>query len=388
MKFELIFSIISTAYLNGYLESIIKSFDIKLYHKNILLWYDAEKRDLPWRKTTDIYKIWISEVMLQQTQVAKVTAYYSAFLKVFPTVKHLAEAHLDDVLKIWEGLGYYARARNLYNAAQFIVKNKKGDIPATFAELLEIPGIGEYTAAAIASIASNEPRAVVDGNVTRVICRLFKIEESTHLAATRREISDTARQILFKDRAGDYNQAVMELGATLCTPQKPKCLLCPVEKQCSAYQNTENPARLPMKQKAKKVPHHDVAVGILWDEGHIFIAKREMGGVLGGMWDFPGFRFEKKDTPQKVLERELKNTYNFDAEAAEFIMEINHAYSHFKMTFHVFHCLYKNGEPPLNAAVDWNWARPAELKFYPFAAANKKIIQKLENEFVHANNRQ
>ncbi len=325
--------------------------------------------------------------MLQQTQVTKALQYYSRFLQSFPAVQHLAAANLDDVLKMWEGMGYYARARNLHKAARYIVQNHQGMIPARFEALLQVPGIGEYTAAAISSIVYNEPRAVVDGNVKRVLCRLFKIMESPQLSAIHKEIQRTAQKLLLDKRAGDYNQAVMELGATICSPKKPKCLFCPVAEMCQAFQSLPNPAQLPVKKPVKKVPHRNIAVAVLWDDGRIFIAKRNENGVLGGMWDFPSVELKNGETAQPALKHELKNTYGFTSETSDFLMDIKHAFTHFTMTMQVFHCLFKDGEPPLNAARDWCWVKPGELTFYPFAVVCKKIIKRIENEFVPPNNR-
>ncbi|MCA9731765.1 MAG: A/G-specific adenine glycosylase [Deferribacteres bacterium] len=349
----------------------------------LLQWYQSEKRDLPWRRESASYEIWISEVMLQQTQVKKVQPYYLKFIRIFPNVYTLAKAQLDDVLKIWEGLGYYTRARNLHKAANYIVEHENGTVPTKYDKLLSIPGIGEYTAAAVASIAGNETHAVVDGNVIRVLSRLFQIEGPTQIAVTKQRLKELAERLLSRDYPGDYNQAMMELGALICTPRKPKCLLCPVVELCKAHRNLPDPSLLPVKKKRKEAPHHNIAVAILWDEGHIFITKREENGVLGGMWDFPGVMIGESETPQHALQKLLQEKYNLYAEATEFLVEIKHAFSHYKMTLQVFHCLYKSGEAPTNANSDWQWVKPEELKFFPFAAANKKIIQKLENDFVH-----
>ncbi|KAA3661592.1 MAG: A/G-specific adenine glycosylase, partial [Calditrichaeota bacterium] len=305
------------------MECII-DFDIKKFQKLMLDWYRSAKRDLPWRRVSTVYDIWISEVMLQQTQVRKVLPYFNRFIQVFPDVTKLAQAPLDDVLKLWEGLGYYARARNLHKAASYIVAYEGGHVPINYEKLLRVPGIGEYTAAAIASIAGNEAHAVVDGNVTRVMCRLFQIEKSTQIVATKHEIKEMAARLLDHDMPGDYNQAMMELGAMLCTPRKPKCIFCPVIATCAAYQNLPDPSVLPLKKLKKEVPHHNIAVAVLWDEGQIFITKREQNGVLGGMWDFPGVRYTDPVKPQRALQQELLEKYNVQADTAEFIMEIKH----------------------------------------------------------------
>ncbi len=351
------------------------------FRERLLQWFTGAQRDLPWRKTRDPYSIWISEVMLQQTQVKTVLKYYSRFLQAFPDVETLAHASQQQVLKIWEGLGYYARARNLHKAAKYMVEHMGARIPSTYDELRRIPGIGEYTAAAVASIAFGEPRAAVDGNVRRVLCRIFRFEEDVHSQKARDALQAYADRLLSPDRPGDFNQAMMELGATLCTPRKPKCLLCPVSRFCRARLELDDPAMLPLKRQTRAVPHYRVAVGIIWDEGYIFIDRRDENGMLGGLWEFPGGKIENGETAQEAVRREIKEELDLDIEVGDFYMEVRHAYSHFKITMYVYHCLYKGGEPRLTAARDWRWVKPEELRFYPFAAATQKVIRRLESEF-------
>ncbi len=203
--------------------------------RDLLGWYDANRRDLPWRRSRDPYAIWVSEIMLQQTRVAVVIDRYKAFLDYFPTLQALAAAEEQEVLALWSGLGYYRRARMLHKAAQFVVNHRGGVLPASAAELRLLPGIGTYTAAAVASIAHNECVAVVDGNVERVLCRLegWAADESTTGSALRRKVESAADELVDPSRAGDFNQAMMELGATLCLPRGPQCLVCPVESECA-----------------------------------------------------------------------------------------------------------------------------------------------------------
>ncbi|HHL72089.1 MAG TPA: A/G-specific adenine glycosylase, partial [Bacteroidetes bacterium] len=210
--------------------NVTQTVDTEEIRRKLLAWYNEEKRDLPWRRISDPYAIWVSEVMLQQTQTVKVLDYFSRFIARFPTVTSLAAAESDEVLKMWEGLGYYARARNLHKAAQYIVEHLGGRIPDTRETLQKIPGIGAYTAAAVASIAFGEPCAVVDGNVIRVLSRLFAFAESPRSTGAKKFFQHKADELLAPDSPGDFNQALMELGATLCTPRKPGCLLCPLQK--------------------------------------------------------------------------------------------------------------------------------------------------------------
>jgi A/G-specific adenine glycosylase len=356
--------------------------NIPAFRRQLLAWYKEAKRPLPWRKSNDPYAIWVSEVMLQQTQTKKVLAYYKRFLKKFPSVRALARAEMDEVLKAWEGLGYYARARNLHRAAKDIVASYKGMIPNEYDRLRRVQGIGPYTAAAVASIAFSQPQAVIDGNVIRVMSRLFLIEKDPKEKQARASIAEYAQQLLDHESPGDFNQAMMELGATLCTPRRPKCMFCPVSEYCLAFQKLDDPARLPVKPPPKEVPHYNIAAGLIWDEGYIFIDRRQENGLLGGMWEFPGGKIETGETPQEAIKREIRKEMNLNIEVGDFFMEVRHAYTHFKITLQVYHCLYKNGEPKLTVATDWRWVKPEELRYYAFAASNKKIIQKLEAEFA------
>ena len=219
--------------------------------KPLLKWWDHDHADLPWRQTRDPYAIWISEIMLQQTQIATVIAYYERWMARFPTVADLAEASLDNVLKLWEGLGYYSRARNLHSAAQMVVSDYNGRIPTTAAELMKLKGIGRYTAGAIASIAFDEPAPVLDGNVIRVFSRLTDLSDDVTKTKTKNHLWDLATKLVPQDRPGDYNQAVMELGQSICVPQNPKCLLCPLTSLCLARQRgtqLERPVKPPRKK--------------------------------------------------------------------------------------------------------------------------------------------
>ena len=362
--------------------NVTQTVDTEEIRRKLLAWYNEEKRDLPWRRISDPYAIWVSEVMLQQTQTVKVLDYFSRFIARFPTVTSLAAAESDEVLKMWEGLGYYARARNLHKAAQYIVEHLGGRIPDTREALQKIPGIGAYTAAAVASIAFGEPCAVVDGNVIRVLSRLFAFAESPRSTGAKKFFQHKADELLAPDSPGDFNQALMELGATLCTPRKPGCLLCPLQKACAALHTLDDPSVLPVKSRQKERPHYHVAVGLIWDEGELFIDKRPENGMLGGMWEFPGGKIETGENAREAVKREIREELDIEVEVGDFFMEVKHAYTHFRITLYAYHCLYLGGEPRLDAAEDWRWVRPRELRFFPFAAASKKIIDKLEREFA------
>ena len=257
----------------------------KNFAKSLLSWYDAGHRDLPWRHTTDAYRIWISEIMLQQTRAETVVSYYDRFLSHYPTVEALAEADEEELLKCWEGLGYYSRARSLHKAAKIIVSEHGGKLPADVAQLRALPGIGDYTAGAIASIAFNIPAAAVDGNVERVICRHDAIEDIVGTPAVRRQIAARTQELVPDDRPGAFANAMMELGATVCTPKNPACLLCPVREDCRGLaQGIAQELPHKMKKKAQRVENR--AVLLVFCQNRVLIVKRQEK-LLGGLFVFP-----------------------------------------------------------------------------------------------------
>lgn len=343
----------------------------------LLNWYAKHKRDLPWRRDAhDPYRVWISEIMLQQTQVVTVIPYYERFLERFPTINDLARADLDDVLKAWEGAGYYARARNLHRAAQHVVEQLDGRMPNTVEQLLTLPGIGRYTAGAIASIAFNRDAPVVDGNVIRVLCRYFKINRDPKDTKTQQHLWGLMETLLPRGRAGDFNQAMMELGATVCTPQNPNCTACPLVRTCLAKQKHLQ-AKLPTKTKKKTLPHHQIAVGIVWKRNKILIAQRRADALLGGLWEFPGGHLEPDETLAQCVAREVKEELGVAVQVDEEFAKVEHAYSHFKITLHAFHCHWASGRPRALSCAKWKWIKPDELSLYAFPKANRVLIEKL-----------
>lgn len=255
--------------------------------RKLLAWYDEHRRDLPWRKTNDPYRIWLSEMMLQQTQVVTVIPYYERFTKAFPTVARLASADLRDVFKLWAGLGYYARARNMHRAAQLVVSDFSGEFPRSSGQLRELPGIGPYSAAAIASIAFGEKAAVVDGNVNRVVARLFGLTDDTATSTGRKKIAACADSIMPDRRCGDHNQAMMELGATICTPgAMARCDECPLKRNCRACKEGIVD-RLPVKSKKLRVVEETHVVAAIRRGRHWLAVQRPIGGLWGGLWELP-----------------------------------------------------------------------------------------------------
>jgi A/G-specific adenine glycosylase len=363
---------------------------------SLLVWFRANARDLPWRTDRTPYRVWLSEMMLQQTQVETVIPYFERFLARFPTIDDLAVAPIGDVLKLWEGLGYYARARNLHQAAQVIVNERHGEWPRTVEGLLALPGIGRYTAGAIASLAFDVDAPVLDGNVIRVLCRVFAIERDPKDAKVREELWQLAEELLprsprllgeglgVRGGAGEFNEALMELGALICTPRNPKCDLCPLVKQCAAKKrNLQN--QLPLKTKRKPLPHFDVTAAVIRKSGRLLIAQRPFGGRLGGLWEFPGGKVEPGETLPQCLRREIKEELGVRIKVGQPIISIDHAYTHFKITLHAFECELVSGKPQAVQVQDFKWVRMSELEKYAFAKTDLRIIEALKTNVASTN---
>ncbi len=342
----------------------------------LLDWFATNARDLPWRRTRDPYSIWISEIMLQQTQVPTVIPYYERFLRRFPTVRRLARARLDTVLKLWEGLGYYSRARSMHQAAREMVSRFNGRVPQTTDDLLTLPGIGRYTAGAIASIAFAQRVALVDGNVERVLCRLFRIRGIPKQAATRRRIWSIAEEMLPTEQVGQFSQSLMELGSEVCTPRAPRCMDCPLRRLCEAKQHDEQD-QLPIRTGKKPLPGHIVVVGVIYRNSRILIDKRKPEGLLGGLWEFPGGKVRPGESLQAALQREVGEELDVRIEVGREIAVVHHAYTHFRVCIHAFECRHVSGVPRCIACDDLKWVRPTDLGRYAFPAANKRIIETL-----------
>ncbi len=349
---------------------------IEPIQRALLRWYEAHQRDLPWRRSSDPYAIWVSEVMLQQTQVATVKPYYERFLEQFPTVEALAAAPLDDVLKAWEGLGYYGRARNLHRAAKHVVAEHDGKLPDRVDELLKLPGVGKYTAGALASIAFGLDEPVLDGNVTRVLARVFRVRGDVTKAGTQKALWALARDLIPSGEASFFNQALMDLGAQICVPRAPRCLACPLYDPCEARAHDEQ-ALLPVKAKRKPVPHHQGAVALVWKDGKLLLGQRPAQGLLGGLWEFPGGKLEENETPAACAAREAREELGIEVRVRRFLTTVQHAYTHFRVTLHAFECDLLSGEPQALGCDDWAWASPGELDRYAFPKATHKVLAAL-----------
>lgn len=340
-------------------------------------WYNLHQRILPWRTAPSPYATWISEIMLQQTQVATVIDYFLRFIAQFPTVQHLAKADLQQVLKLWEGLGYYSRARNLHKAARYVVDHFNGQLPQTFDDLQTIPGIGPYTAAAIASIAFQQPIPVVDGNVFRVYARLTQLSDDIRLPKTRQLIFNQLTPIINTFSPREFNQAMMELGALICTPKNPQCNQCPMQSHCGAAAN-QTQTQFPYKSKLKPSPHYHIAVALIFNsENKILIAKRDESQMLGGLWEFPGGKQEANESLEETAIREVKEETNLTIESLQHLTAIRHTYSHFSITLTAFLAQIAPTSSPLILPREHHWISADDLSKFPFPTANKKIIDAL-----------
>lgn len=364
------------------------SLDFAFIAHELVQWHEAHQRSLPWRNARpgqrDPYAVWVSEIMAQQTRLEVVTDYYLRWMDRFPTLAALAQANLQDVLKAWEGLGYYARARNLHRAARTVMNELHGVIPMERKALLALPGVGDYTAGAILSLAFGQSEPLLDGNVKRVLSRLADIDSPIEATATLKTLWALARAVVQAadaEQAGAVNEALMELGATICTPTSPTCMLCPLIASCRALARGVQELR-PVKVPAKKTPHYEVAAGVIWQgaafASPLLIAQRPHRGMLGGLWEFPGGKQEADDVDLPAcLRRELAEELGISVEVGAQVTTVRHAYTHFRITLHAFHVRYVSGPPQALGCDDWRWVDLAELDQFPFPVTDLKIIKAL-----------
>jgi A/G-specific adenine glycosylase len=341
----------------------------------LLAWYEGNRRDLPWRRTGSPYAIWVSEIMLQQTQVTTVIPYYERFLQRFPTVRALAEADLDDILALWQGLGYYARARHLHEAARIVVQKHGGELPRNREALRDLPGIGPYTSAALASIAFEQDVPAIDANVVRVLCRLFNYARDPRRAAGKRILRRHAEALLPQGRAGDYNQAMMELGATLCT-RTPLCEECPLSPFCEAYAKGLQAVR-PVPRRRQQVPHRIFVSALIEEEGRLLVVRRVPEGLLGGLWELPGGQVREEETHKEALRRHMQEGLDLQATVGAQLGVVEHAYSHFQLTVQVYETVVKGKAEPQGTWDDAHWLDPEDREDFGFTGVTVKTLEKV-----------
>jgi len=342
----------------------------------LLDWYNHHARQLPWRDQPEPYRVWISEIMLQQTRVETARPYFERWMALFPDVVSLAQASEQQVLQAWEGLGYYSRARNLHKAARQVMEYHAGRIPADRTELEKLPGIGRYTAGAIASIAFGKDEVALDGNIRRVLARIYNVDIPARSPAGERRLWDLAAQLLPAGRAGDFNQAMMDLGSSICTPRAPACLACPIASACQAYALGLQEAR-PVLETHPPVPHYLVTAAVIYKDGQVLIARRPSNGLLGGMWEFPGGKVEKGEELDQCLAREIFEELGVQIQVDDHIGIFHHAYTHFKVTLHAFFCSLTSGDPRALHASDIRWITPAEFGNFPMGKIDRMISRSL-----------
>lgn len=339
----------------------------------LLNWYDQNKRTLPWRGPlrNDAYAVWVSEIMLQQTRVETVIPYFERWMRLFPTVQALASATEQAVLSAWEGLGYYSRARNLHKASKIVAGEHGGKLPEEVKELLVLPGIGRYTAGAIASIAFGADEPALDGNLKRVYARLFDVVEAVDSPKGEKLLWEFARTNLPKGRAGDFNQALMDLGAMICLPKKPRCLICPVFDQCKARRNGTQELR-PVKKPRISTPQYVYAAGIVVRGGRILMTQRPSQGLLGGMWEFPNGRVD--GDPAQELAKVLRMGYSLKVRMKEPLGVVRHAYTHFKVTVHAFRCELTES----SGVKGLKWVPVRDLGKHPMGKVDRRIADMIK----------
>jgi A/G-specific adenine glycosylase len=355
----------------------------------LLKWYRLHKRSLPWRDLLhkDPYAIWVSEIMLQQTRVETVIPYFEKWMESFPTVRALAKATEQEVLNAWEGLGYYSRARNLHRAAKIVAEQYAGELPRDLDKLGRLPGIGRYTLGAIASIAFEMNVPALDGNINRVYARIFDISEPVDRPMGERLLWELAEKQLPKNEAGDYNQALMDLGATICIPKNPRCLICPLMQICEARANGTQNLR-PVKSPKKSIPHHVHAAAVIGRVDHspdeqVLLAKRPSRGLLGGMWEFPSGRVT--GDPLEGLAQALKTGYGLklhanrsNAQKPEPLGIVQHGYTHFKVSTYVFRCRVNSVQESENL----KWVPLDDLDDYPMGRIDRQIAEMLKKNWA------
>ena len=345
------------------------------FQRKLEIWYSSHHRKLPWRETRDPYKIWISEIMLQQTTVQTVIPYYNDWIEHFPDMLTLSKAPIQKVLKAWQGLGYYHRAKNLHRASKIIMTDFNGKVPQTYDDLKNLPGFGPYTTAAVLSIAFDKPYLTVDANIRRILMRLLKCPQKA-TSSIDKELHNFFGSLLPRRNMGIFNQALMELGSLVCRPKNPLCLLCPVPDFCGAYEaGQQEVIPIPEKRSYKKI---QAVIGIVEKSGKFLIQKRPPTGLLADLWEFPGGKLENGETEEQALKREFKEELGVEIVEERFLTKVQHSYTRFQVTLHAFLCSLKT-----DPALDKNrhrWVSLKRMRQFPFPSGSAKVIKFLENQ--------
>ena len=350
------------------------------FTKILAKWYEKNKRDLPWRRTKDPYRIWVSEIILQQTRIEQGWDYYLRFIEKFPVLLALASAEEEEVLKLWQGLGYYSRARNMHAAAKEIVNLHHGIFPKTYEEIRKLKGIGDYTAAAISSIAFGIPSPVVDGNVLRLFSRFFGIREPVDTPKGKITVLEKAKELISPEHPGDFNQALMDLGATICKAKNPDCSRCPVASHCKArLHDLQNV--LPITRKAPAIPHRKAAAAVIRNsKGMLLVVQRPASGLLASLWKLPGGFIKVDEDTENSLRRSVKEELGISIRPGKHLASVNHIYTHFRITLQAYECRLLKGTPKPLGCPNWRWASLTDLKKLPLSKIDRMIVSQAENE--------
>jgi len=337
----------------------------------LLPWFRANGRLLPWRGSANPYAIWVSEIMLQQTRVETVLPYYARWMKRFPTVRSVAAAPLDEVLRAWEGLGYYRRAVNLHRAAEIMVTQYKGRLPTSMEQLRRLPGVGRYTAAAIASLAFGQDQVALDGNLRRVLARYFDLELDPRSAQGERQLLAQAQPAMPAGESSSFNQALMDLAAAVCTPRAPACGICPLRSGCLAFRRGVQASR-PVRRPRGPLPQRRAVAGVVVREEAALLVRRESGGLLGDLWSFPGGELREGENGRAGLRRILRQMLGVRVRIGQALPELRHSYTHFQVTRQAYLCLL-TGDLPARPTL--RWVRRRALGRYPMGKLDRSLAR-------------
>lgn len=344
----------------------------------LVRWFRAERADLPWRRTDDPYRIWVAEVLLQQTTIATATPAYGRFLAKFPTLASLARAPLPDVMKAWQGLGYYARARRLHEAARALVAEHGGQLPRDPESLSELPGFGSYTSRSVAALAFGAPVVAVDGNVRRVLTRVHRIEPTADGPSAERRVDEAAQALVRGQPPREVNEGLMELGQRICRPRRPDCGVCPWNDLCRAHLELPDPSVLPPPARRPPRPRVVGAVGVLVSQGRLLMGRRPPGGLLGGLWEFPGGKVEPGEAERDALRRELREELGIEADVGDLVARAEHHYAETNIVALSFYRVTTfAGEPANRDFAQIAWVAPRDLAGYDFLAADRDLVRRL-----------
>ncbi len=358
----------------------------KSVRKLLLFWFADNRRDLPWRNGYEPYQVWISEIMGQQTQMDRVVLYFKRWMELFPDIAAVATAPEQQLLKAWEGLGYYSRVKNIQRTAGLVLQNHGGQIPEDLNRLLALPGIGPYTAAAILSIAYNKPYPVLDANVERVFARVLDLDQPLKQVSIRRQLQAVAADFLPRGKARLFNQALMEFGALVCRPKSPDCSCCPLVAHCRALQQGTVDRRPVPVQREKKI-EIVMACGIILHENRVYIQQRLPDDVWGSLWEFPGGRLKAGETPEQAACREVFEETEFSVSRLRPLETVVHHYTKYRVTLHGFTCRLRHSGtmPVLHAAVQYCWIPLSGLSDFPFPAGHRQLLHRLDSQMWREN---